>query len=113
MAIMNFDKKEWSYIFYDWAESCFTVIVSAFIFPMLYGLLTKDIVGANSLYGFLVSAVSLSVAVLSPILGTLADYRGYKKKVFMFFFAIGIVFTFLIGFYPADPAFWWMVLIQK
>ncbi len=111
MAIMNFDKKEWSYIFYDWAESCFTVIVSAFIFPMLYGLLTKDIVGANSLYGFLVSAVSLSVAVLSPILGTLADYRGYKKKVFMFFFAIGIVFTFLIGFYPADPAFWWMVLI--
>jgi len=111
MAIMSFNKKEWSYIFYDWAESCFTVIVSAFIFPMLYGLLTKDIIGANSLYGFLVSAVSLSVAVLSPILGTVADYRGYKKRVFMFFFAIGIVFTFLIGFYPADPAFWWMVLI--
>lgn len=111
MAFMNFDRKEWSYIFYDWAESCFTVIVSAFIFPMLYGLLTKEIAGANSLYGFLVSAVSLSVAVLSPILGTVADYRGYKKRFFMVFFAMGIFFTFLIGFYPADPEFWWIVLV--
>lgn len=111
MATPGFTKKEWSYIFYDWAESCFTVIVSAFIFPMLYGLLSRDTPGANSLYGFLVSATSLSVAILSPILGTIADYRGYKKRFFLGFFVLGIVFTFLIGFYPADPAFWWVVLI--
>ncbi|MFA6507719.1 MAG: MFS transporter [Treponemataceae bacterium] len=108
---MAFNKKEWSYIFYDWAESCFTVIVQAFIFPMLYGLLTRGMTGAESLFGFLVSFVSLSVAVLSPILGTVADYRGYKKTFFMVFFVIGIVFTFLLGLYPADPALWWMVLI--
>lgn len=108
---MAFNKKEWSYIFYDWAESCFTVIVAAFIFPMLYGLLTRDIPGSESLYGFLVSAISLSVAALSPILGTIADYQGYKKPFFLFFFALGIVFTLLISFYPADPAFWWVVLI--
>ena len=111
MAGMVFNKKEWSYIFYDWAESCFTVIVQAFIFPMLYGLLSRGLVGADSLYGFLVSFVSLSVALLSPILGTVADYRGYKKKFFLAFFALGIVFTVLIGFYPSDPELWWMVLI--
>lgn len=108
---MGFDKKEWSYIFYDWAESCFTVIVGAFIFPMLYGMLTKGMPAAPSLYGFLVSAVSLSVAVLSPILGTVADYQGWKKRFFLFFFILGIFFTFLIGLYPADPAYWWVVLI--
>lgn len=106
-----FTKKEWSYIFYDWAESCFTVIVQAFIFPMLYGLLSRGLVGAESLFGMLVSLISLSVAVLSPILGTVADYRGYKKRFFLGFFVLGIVFTFLIGCYPADPALWWMVLI--
>ncbi len=111
MGIAKFNNKEWSYIFYDWAESCFTVIVSAFIFPMLYGILSRDLSGASSLYGFLVSAVSLSVAVLSPILGTVADYRGYKKRFFMGFFVVGILFTFLIGFFPADPALWWVVLI--
>jgi MFS transporter, UMF1 family len=108
---MIFNKKEWSYIFYDWAESCFTVIVQAFIFPMLFGLLSRGIAGAESAYGFLVSAISLGIALLSPILGTIADYRGYKKRFFIFFFAIGIAFTFLIGLYPADPALWWMVLI--
>ncbi len=106
-----FTKKEWSYIFYDWAESCFTVIVQAFIFPMLYGLLSRGLVGAESLFGMLVSFTSLSVAVLSPILGTVADYRGYKKRFFLGFFVLGIVFTFLIGFYPADPSLWWMVLV--
>jgi MFS transporter, UMF1 family len=108
---MAFTKKEWSYIFYDWAESCFTVIVSAFIFPMLYGMLTCGLLGADSIYGFLVSVSTLVVAILSPILGTIADYRGYKKKFFLFFFVLGIVCTLLIGFYPADPSFWWVVLI--
>lgn len=111
MGARPFDKKEWSYIFYDWAESCFTVIVSAFIFPMLYGLLSRGIPGAGALYGLLVSAVSLSVAALSPILGTIADYRGYKKTFFLVFFGIGVFFTFLIGAYPADPGAWWAVLI--
>jgi len=110
-AAMKFTRKEWSYIFYDWAESCFTVIVSAFIFPMLFGVLTKGVNSADSIYGFLVSAISLSVAVLSPILGTIADYKGYKKRFFLFFFVLGIVFTVLIGFFPEDPQFWWMVLI--
>lgn len=111
MSTRGFDRREWAYIFYDWAESCFTVIVSAFIFPMLYGLLTKGMEGANSIYGLIVSGTSLAIALLSPVLGTIADYRGYKKKFFMFFFVIGIVFTFLIGLYPADPGFWWVVLI--
>lgn len=111
MGMLNFNKKEWAYVFYDWAESCFTVIISSFIFPMLYVLLTGNSPVANSVYGFLVSAISLSIAILSPILGTVADYKGYKKRFFMFFFILGIVFTFLIGFYPVNPDFWWMVLI--
>ncbi|MBU0954151.1 MAG: MFS transporter [Spirochaetes bacterium] len=106
-----FNKKEWAFIFYDWAESCFTVIVQAFIFPMLYGLLSKGLHGAESIFGFIVSFVSLSVAVLSPILGTIADYKGFKKTFFLIFFWLGIFFTFLIGFYPADPSLWWMILI--
>ena len=57
---MIFNKKEWSYIFYDWAESCFTVIVQAFIFPMLYGLLTRGMTGAESIYGFIVSFIVIT-----------------------------------------------------
>lgn len=110
MALMNFNKKEWSYIFYDWAESSYTVIVSSFIFPMLYSALA-DFDFAKSIYAFLVSGVSLVVALLSPILGTISDYYGFKKKFFLFFFALGLVFTALISIFPTDPDLWWVILI--
>ena len=30
--LLNFTKKEWAYIFYDWAESAHTVIIASFVF---------------------------------------------------------------------------------
>jgi MFS transporter, UMF1 family len=116
MKPSKFTKREWSYIFYDWAESCFTVIIGTFIFPSLYGILTSD-AGLNqnvadSIFGYIVAAISLFIALLSPILGTISDYQGYKKKFFRFFFLIGIVFTILLAFYPAvNERLWWVVLI--
>jgi MFS transporter, UMF1 family len=116
MKQAKFTKREWSYIFYDWAESCFTVIIGTFIFPSLYGILT-DNAGLNqniadSIFGYVVAGISLTIALLSPILGTISDYKGYKKKFFRFFFLIGIVFTVLLAFYPAvDSRLWWVVLI--
>ncbi len=113
---MKFNKQEWSYIFYDWAESAFTVIVAVFIFPILFKVLAeeggvKEAVASNT-YSFLVAAISLAVAVLSPILGALADYRGLKKTFFLFFFVVGIVFTILLAFYPYyTQSGWWLILI--
>lgn len=108
---MVFNKKEWAYIFYDWAESCFTVIVASFIFPMLWGLLSKGVAGSESLYGLIVSGISLTIAILSPVLGTVADYHGYKKRFFLFFFILGILCTAAISLYPTDSELWWVVLI--
>lgn len=116
MHFLKFTKKEWSYIFYDWAESAYTVVFGTFIFPILYGVLTAD-AGLNgdisaSIYGYLVSGISLVIAILSPILGTISDYQGYKKKFFLFFFFSGIAFSVLLGFYPVyTTTLWWLILI--
>ncbi len=116
MHFLKFTKKEWSYIFYDWAESAYTVVFGTFIFPILYGLLASegnlqaDI--ADAIYGYLVSGISLIIAVLSPILGTISDYKGFKKKFFMVFFLSGIFFSVLLGFYPVySSTIWWIILI--
>jgi len=82
--LFNFTKKEWAYIMYDWAESAFTVTIGSFIFPILYGILMSD-AGFNSsesgaLYGFLATGISLVIAILAPILGTYAEYKGMKKR---------------------------------
>jgi MFS transporter, UMF1 family len=114
----RFTKKEWAYIFYDWAESAYTVIFATFIFPLLYGYLSVDVGGlgqnvADSLFAFLVSGISLVVAILSPILGTLADYRGLKKKFFFIFFFVGLVSAISLIFYPVfeTQSLWWIILI--
>jgi UMF1 family MFS transporter len=113
MKFLQFNKKEWSYIFYDWAESAFTVVFATFIFPGLYssltssGGLTDDQSGI--LWQVITASLSILVALASPILGTLSDYRGYKNGFFKLFFYIGIFASALIPLYPYFD--WWVVLI--
>ncbi len=38
------------------------------------------------------------MALLAPVLGSIADYKGMKKKLFTIFLLLGIVFTALIAF---------------
>lgn len=112
--LLSFTKKEWSYIFYDWAESAFTVVFATFIFPGLYSFLSVDTGGLTNdqssiLYQLLIAGISIMIAILSPILGTISDYKGYKDKFFRFFFYVGIISSLLIPLYPYFP--WWVVLI--
>ena len=110
--LFDFDKKEWGFIFYDWAESAHTVIIGSFIFPILWGILFENAgsATAGALYGVLSTVISLIIAILSPILGTFAEYKGMKKKMFLTFFCVGIGFTLLLSFYPLDPSLIWITL---
>lgn len=113
--MFKFTKKEWAYIFYDWAESAFTVVFATFIFPGLYTYLSTDGGGnltndqSSILYQIIISGISILIAIGSPILGTLSDYKGTKNKFFKVFFYIGIFSSALIPLYPYFP--WWVVLI--
>ena len=40
--------------------------------------------------------------MLAPILGTIADYKGNKKKFFKTFFSIGVLATTMLAFVPAN-----------
>ena len=42
-------------------------------------------------WGYAASAVTVITAVLSPILGTLADTRNFKKPIFTFCVAVGVI----------------------
>lgn len=46
--------------------------------------------------------------MIGPILGTIADYRGMKKKFFTFFFVLGVTFTTMLAFVPFDN---WLLLL--
>jgi UMF1 family MFS transporter len=92
-------KEERSWILYDWANSAYSIAITTAILPLYYKNIAIGVSSSLSTayWGYANSLATILVSVLAPILGTIADYRGYKKKFFLFFFLIGVVFTALLS----------------
>ena len=93
----RFTKKEWSWIMYDWANSIYATNIMAAIFPILYSQVAGKGTLGDQLYGYAVSLANLLVALLAPYLGSIADFRGMKKKLWTTFLLVGVVFTAVMG----------------
>lgn len=91
---------EWSWILYDVGNSAFTLLIST-IMPIYFdGLVTSTGLEselATAYWGYAASIVTLFVAVISPILGTMSDFSGYKKPIFFFFACAGVVGCAALG----------------
>ncbi len=82
---------------YDWANSVHNLVIITAIFPMYFLATTKGEDGLGmvnffgftlkntTLYAYAVSAGSLALVLLNPILTSLADLSG-RRKIFMKFF---------------------------
>jgi UMF1 family MFS transporter len=91
---------------YDWANSAYNLVITTTIFPAFYDAITttKDAAGniishkvnflghpfeSASLYNYAIAFAYLIIAVISPILSSIADYRGNKKAFMQFFCYLG------------------------
>ena len=91
----RFTKKEWSWIMYDWANSIYATNIMAAIFPTIFVSIAGD--AGDIWWGYGTSIATFLVAILAPLLGAVADYKGMKKKLFTCSMLVGVVFTFLIA----------------
>lgn len=77
------NEKGW--ILYDVGNSAFILMVST-ILPIYFNYLAENAgisdVDYLAYWGYAASIVTLIVAVLGPVLGTLADTKGFKKPIF-------------------------------
>ncbi|MBN2440121.1 MAG: MFS transporter [Spirochaetales bacterium] len=89
-------KTERSWILYDVANSAYTLTIESTIFPIFYktyiaaGLPSYE---STAHIGYANSINTLVILFLAPILGTLADYKGKKKKIFSMLLFVGILLT--------------------
>lgn len=111
MARLN--KLEKSWVMYDWANSAYSIAITTALLPIFFKMMTREAGVAASdstaYLGYFNSLGSIVVAVLAPILGTIADYKDYKKRFFTFFFGIGVIFTALLAFVPLEN--WKLLLV--
>jgi UMF1 family MFS transporter len=86
---------------YDWANSAMVTTITAAVFPIYYvrvagaGMTGPE---ATQSYGTSTTIGLTIIAVLAPLLGTLADYVPIKKRLLGTFMAIGVVAVALMYF---------------
>ena len=116
------------WVFYDWANSVYNLVISSAIFPIFYDVVTKSYykqnilhnkdakldqgqqilvnffgiqLSSSVLFSFVLATSFLVVAFLSPVLSGIADYSGMKKKFLKFFCYLGAISC--IGLFFFDP----------
>ena len=98
---------------YDWGNSAFATTMMAAVFPIFYATLgAAGESGAimTSRWGFTTAFGALVAAIISPILGAAADFRGSKKKFLTIFMLMGVIATALL-FIPNGPGDWLLASI--
>lgn len=96
-----FNKRTLSWAFYDWANSAYTTIVVTSFFPILFGnywFTGSGTENTTTPLGIANAAASLTVVLLAPILGAIADRGGLKKRFLLFFLILGVIFVSALSF---------------
>lgn len=106
-----------SWAMYDWANSVYSLVITSTIFPAFYEAVTSDgneatlidkvKIGSfefvnTALYNYALAIAFIVVALMSPILSSIADYRGNKKQFLQFFCTMGSLACCSLYFFDAD-----------
>jgi UMF1 family MFS transporter len=99
---------------YDWANSVYNLVVTTTFFPIYFLAVTKDVFGENNvpflgrtfknsaLYTYTAAFAYLIITILLPILSSIADSRGSKKKFMQFFCYLGGISCIGLFFFRSD-----------
>ena len=106
-----FNRQTFSWALYDWANSAFITSVVVVFYPMLLQEYWNTEVSSGTRtfqLGIANAIASITVLVLSPILGSISDASSAKKKFLLFFMLIGALAT--TGLYFVEQGNWFMAL---
>lgn len=96
---------------FDLANTSYSIVVVTFLFAVYF----KETIASGEPIGDLYWSIGTStsmiiVAIISPILGAIADYSAGKKRFLLFFTMICIISTALLYFVGEGNIFWALLL---
>jgi UMF1 family MFS transporter len=101
---------------YDWASSSYNLVITSTIFPTYFEAIAVDDASVSgktvtflgrqfensALYNYSIAVAMFIVAIMSPILSSIADYKGNKKKFLSFYFTLGSIACAAMYFFQKD-----------
>lgn len=111
---------------YDWANSAYNLVITSTIFPAYYVAVTSsktpgelpyvkffglEIIN-TALQNYALAIVFFLVAILSPILSSIADYRGNKKAFMRAFTLMGSLSCGALFFFTPEKIEWGIIFFS-
>jgi len=91
-------RPRWSWYFYDFGNSAYASVILLAVFSAYFKNVVVGGAEGTRLWGLAVGIAAIIVAVISPILGSIADYAKSKKTFLILFTALSVIFTALLFF---------------
>src|SRR6202795_4488298 len=94
-----------SWIFFDWAAQPYFTLITTFVFaPYFATHVAADPASGQALWGFATATAGLAIALMSPVLGAIADASGRRKPWIAGFGALLVIGSCLMWIgKPGDP----------
>lgn len=101
---------------YDWASSSYNLVITSTIFPTYFEAIAVDDASVSkttitflgrqfensALYNYAIAVAMFIVALMSPLLSSIADYKGNKKKFLNFYLTLGSIACASMYFFQKD-----------
>jgi MFS transporter, UMF1 family len=97
---------------YDWGNSAVMTTVIAAVFPIYYHQVAAAGLPegvALSRFGWATSLAVVTIALVSPVLGAIADFAGLKKRMLGVFLTVGVVAV--VGLFLVQEGDWVLALV--
>lgn len=92
-------RERWAWYLYDFGNSAYAAVVLLAVYAAYFeGEVVDEAARGSRLWGIAIGIAMLVVAVISPVLGAIADFSGAKKRFLFFFTAQSCLFTALLFF---------------
>ena len=98
-------KARWSWYLYDFGNSAYASVVLLAVYSAYFKNAVVGGAEGTRLWGISVGIAAILVALISPVLGSIADFSRSKKKLLIIFSAIAIIFTGMLFFVRNDNTF--------
>ncbi len=101
----------WGWIFFDWAAQPFFTVIVTFIFGPYFISRMADTPEAGQIaWGYGLAAAGFVIAILSPVLGSIADKTGSRKPWIAFFAVLKIAGLMTLWFAVPGASLFWVLL---
>ena len=102
-------RERWAWYLYDFGNSAYAAVVLLAVYSAYF---QGSVVGGaegSRLWGIAVGIAMLTVAVTAPVLGTIADFSGAKKRFLLIYTGLAVVFCALLFFVQEGNVFMGML----